>query len=460
VGLLIAVFAALLFGAYRFLGRSLFAEKADTYFVLLPDASGVQDGAPVLLAGVRIGRVSSVDLVDPRTARLTLSIREGRRIPQGSRAMVPTPLIGFGDNPVLIVPPREVQAAFMRPGQTMQGTKASALDGAFPELKVTVDELNKTLLATRALVSDSELRNDLAALMEHSAAAVQKLGGLASSAQGLIASNRASISQAMTSLAATMRDVQEGARLATELLRDDRWRKEADALLAQLNQTTAKAQELMTSLNDMVNDPALRDPLRVTAANVQAITDSGTRVAANSEEITKNGVAISKNVEELTRKANELADQAKEVLGKLQQFFERVPSSGAVKGLETEMSLVRQSDPAHWRTDLSASIPVSDGRFHAGIYDAFETNRLILQYAKPVSPKIDFRYGIFASKPGLGVDSRFSPRLSFRGDLYDINDPTLDLRLRYDLGKGLLGWAGIEKVFDNNVIAIGVGIRK
>jgi phospholipid/cholesterol/gamma-HCH transport system substrate-binding protein len=193
--------------------------------------------------------------------------------------------------------------------------------------------------------------------------------------------------------------------------------------------------------------------------NIKSITESGSRVAENTDEITKNGIAISKNVETLTIKANELAEQAKIVLEKLQGFFDRVPSGGAIKGIQTEMSLLRDTDTELWRTDLTASIPVSDGKLHLGLFDAFENNRFIIQYGKSFG-KADVRYGIYASKPSVGVDWRIAPRLSLRGDLYDLNDPTFDLRARYEFGGGLLGWFGVSDLWDRNSWILGVGIKK
>lgn len=459
VGLLVLVFVGLLIGAYAVLGRAIFAPKTDLYYAEVPDATGVNRGGPVLMAGVKIGRIEDIQLVDPRRARIVLAIDQGQRIPEGTTALVPTPLLGFGDNPITLVPPVAV-TTYLSPGATIAGSKASPFEGIFPDLGTTMSELNRTLIATRELMSDQKLKGRLEELLVTSSKAVEKLGNLAGSAETLVAENRASIKTAMASLSATMRDVQQGAKLATALLKDERWKNQADEMLTSLNRTASKAEELIASVNDLVNDPQLREPLRGTMANVQSMTDSGTRIAANTEEMTKHGVEISKNVEELTKKAIQLADEARDVLKKLQDFFNRVPSKAGLKGIETEMDLTRQTDPWHWRTDVSATVPISDGKLHVGLFDAFESNRIVLQFGKTMGRSLDLRYGVYASKPGAGVDFRFAPRLSLRGDLYDINDPTFDLRARYELGSGLIGWVGLDNVFEKNRFAVGLGIRK
>ena len=116
VGLLVVVFVVLLMGAYSFLGRTIFAPRANTLYAVVPDASGVNVGAQVLMAGVRVGTVDRVGLDSSKEARLTLAIDEKQRIPEGSTVQIPTSLIGFGDNPVLIVPPRNLTGTNCPPG--------------------------------------------------------------------------------------------------------------------------------------------------------------------------------------------------------------------------------------------------------------------------------------------------------------------------------------------------------
>ncbi|MFQ3677542.1 MAG: hypothetical protein SNJ74_06345 [Fimbriimonadaceae bacterium] len=105
-------------------------------------------------------------------------------------------------------------------------------------------------------------------------------------------------------------------------------------------------------------------------------------------------------------------------------------------------------------------LPLSDESIHLGVFDAFEANRLNVQLGRPLAKGLDYRVGIYASKPGVGVDYRVAPKLTVRGDLFDINDPRLDLRARFDLGGGVLGWLGVDRTFDRNAWSLGVGIRK
>jgi phospholipid/cholesterol/gamma-HCH transport system substrate-binding protein len=393
-------------------------------------------------------------------ARLTLAMDEGAKIPANSTVQVPTPLLGFGDNPVHIVPPETLTGDWVAAGATLRGTRLSAFEGILPDLDSTVTELNKTLVATREFITDSKLRDNLNGLIETGTRTIDKFGLLATNFQGVLAENRGALQASMRSVQAAMLDVQKSAALAKDLLEDPKWKDQATALLASMDKTILKANDLMGSVEAMINDPNLRQPMQESLANVKTITETGTRIAENSEKITAEGITISRNITELTAKANELAEEAKGVLKKISDFFNKVPSTGGLKGLEAGMDLIHETSPRHWRTDMVAKVPLKDSTLHLGVFDAFEGNKLNVQLSKGFGIGHEYRYGVYASKPGIGVDYRLARNLAVKGDFYDINDPRLDLGVRYEFRDGLLGWLGFNRMFDGNAFYAGLGFRK
>ncbi len=461
VGILVVVFVGLLFGAYAVLGKSLFSKETEAYFAEFADAGGVTPGTRVLMAGVRVGEVESVVLVGPSLARLALRIDKGTVIPEGTVANLPTSLIGFGDNPILLVPPAKVEGR-IGPGGTLVGMRRSALDGILPDSKQTVKELNATLAATRKLIEDTELRGSLVSLMETGNKTMEKFAGIATGTQALLADNRATIQRAMNDAALAMADVRKSAEIVAKLASDETMQAQLKAVIANLESTSKKTDTLVGELNAFVTDPSLKGPLRDSLANVQKMTDSGTRIAVSAEEMAKNGVIVSQRAIEIADKASGLADDAGKLLKQLQELVGRVPGTGGVKPLDVRMDLLRESRPNKWRTDVNMTLgkPFGDSSVHFGVFDAFESNKLNLQLGKGFAPGSEFRYGIYASKPGVGVDYRVAPRWFVVGDLFDINKLRLDLRGRYEFGNGLVGWFGVDRLFNDNAPMIGIGIRK
>lgn len=469
VGLLVVVFVGLLIGAFTVLGKSLFAPVPTLYFADFEDAGGTTPGTKILMAGVPIGEVESVELRGPKSARMTLAINSKTLIPVGSVALLPTAFIGFGESPIQILPPDEPVGGTLVAGAVLRGVKKGPLEGLLPDSKDTVKELNRTIVAARKLLEDERLKTSMNALINKGSKTIEQFGALASQAQQMVADNRLAIKGIVAQAQLAMSDVRKSTRMLAKLVDDPRYKRDAAAILDSLKATARKADELASNLNALVTDPRLRDPLNNVVANADRISASGTRIAettekiaTNTEKITSNGVSISEEVLTLSKKVNVLADEAREVLQKVKGFFDRTPGKGGIKPLEVGMDLLRETRPNYWRTDLSAEIgvPGSKTSYHVGLFDAFESNKITLQVGRSIGGANQVRYGIYASKPGVGVDYRLGTNIEMRTDLFNINDPRLDLRFRYDFGNGIVGWAGLADLLGRNSPSIGVGVRR
>jgi len=474
VGLLLVVFVGLLIGGYAVLGKSLFAQPRDAYYVDLADAGGVSEGTAVLMAGVNVGSVSTIRLLSPQRAQMKLELIKGTKVPAGSTVQLPTSLIGFGDSPVTIVPPTSETTAMLAPGATLMGSKGSPLDSIFPEGKQTVAELTKTMAAFRKLLEDEKLMGRVTDLMTTSNKTLEQFGKLAQNANGFMASNQASINRAIIAATSAVQDVHKVTLRIAELVQQGKLEKDAFAILDRVKTISKHADDMVQNLNQLVNDPKLRGPITASASNVADITSTGKSIASNVETMTKNGIEISQNAAvvsqkaitltdkatEIATKASEIEDQLKGVLDKVGGVFNKGAGGKELPKITTEMDLMRQSHPGYWRTDVGFSVPISDYRLDLGVYDAFESNKLTAQIGKSLTPRLGYRYGMYASKPGVGVDYLLAPRLSLRGDAWDINAPRLDLRTSYDIGNGLIGWLGFDRVLHDNAFTVGIGVRR
>lgn len=467
VGFLVIVFVFLLYGGYAILGRAFTKPSTVTYYSDFADAGGAVTGTTVTMAGVTIGTVKKVDLRDATTARLTLEVEQSVRIPAGSVAKIGASLIGIGASPIQIVAPKTQGKGYLASGAVIPGVKGSPIEGMLPEAQETLKQLDLTLSATRKLLENETLEKKLEALIDNSGKTLQKFGQLADSAQGLVAKtthlvgqNQPEIAQAMHNASLAMADIRKSTQLLSQLVESGKYQDQTLTLLKQLNATAAKANDLMANLNSFVSDPKMQANLKETMANVDKMTDSGTRIAANTEAISKNGITLSQKAIDLADKANSIADEAKAALEKISGFFNRGGVKPELPKVEGHLDLLRETEPAHWRTDLYGRFDIGKGFLDVGLYDAFESNKVILQAGEPLGSFGDYRYGIYASKPSVGVDFRVAPRVTLRTDLFDINRPQFNFRTQFDFGNGLMGWLGLERIFDRDAFVAGVGIKK
>lgn len=475
VGILVAVFVGLLYGAYAMLGRSLFQPAVKRYYADFEDANALVPGARIMISGVRVGNVSAVDLIEPRKARVTMLLDPKIVLPEGTVAITPSSLLGFGDTPIMLETPLAGGGAALAPDSVLVGKKAGPLDSISPDANKTVEELNAILAEVRTIVADKETKSDIKALIANSQATVASFGKLADRLDKVVASNQNQINQALTRGTAAIADVQRVTAAVAELIEGGQLQGDAKAILAQLKETSKEADQLVANMNTLVADPSISQTTRNVAdmtetgkqiaADVKTMTETGKGIATDAKAVSENAITLSKNAITLTEKTEKVLDGAIELEEKLKGILDKVGAAIPGKGLPrpditATMDLMRSQNLDRWRTDATLTYKTGGGRIDFGIYDAFEGNKITLQYGTKLDDRFSYRYGIFASKASAGVDYRFNSKLSLRNDFWDINNPRYDARLRYEFGNGLYGWAGVESIFRQNAPVFGIGIQR
>src|SRR5581483_3418147 len=148
------------------------------------------------------------------------------------------------------------------------------------------------------------------------------------------------------------------------------------------------------------------------------------------------------------------------LVDKLNKYVDSLGPHIKVPRLSTSLETSRNLETNRFQTDVTASYPLDGGRFlYGGIYDVTESNKIIAQLGQPIG-KGSLRYGIFASKAGVGVDYPLSPSLVFGGDLFDPNNIKLNLRATIKFGADWYGFVGIDKLFKEAEPRVGFGIRR
>ncbi|MCH7905172.1 MAG: MCE family protein [Armatimonadetes bacterium] len=461
VGLMVVLFGVLLLASYALLQRSMFAEETIEYYVEFEDAGGLSVGARVLLSGVQIGSVTRVELVRPGQARATLAVGKRYEIPEGVTAVLPTPFISIGDRQIQLIVPSD-STGVLSAGAVIPGTVFSPMETILPDSNKTLEELNRTLVALRGLLEDDELKAGLYGMISASEESITSFGNLANRMDGILARNAGKFDELLATTARSLLNLEALSLEVRELAESGLLQDKAVLLLDNLNEAVLAGKELIASLDVLATNPELTAAIMETAANVRSISDSGTRIAVSAELIAENGVIVSDEAIKLARKANELADEVGELLDSLKAAIERFQIGGTAftEGLEVSTDLTRELSHGRFRADVNVTLPVGETKVTFGLYDAFESNKLNLQLHNQLTNRLDLRYGVYASKPGVGVDYALAPRLAFRGDLFDLNDTQLDLRLRYQFTNTIHGWFGIERLLRRSSPSIGVGIKQ
>lgn len=462
---MLIAFIALLIYAWQFLGSRLSSDQ-HVYVVGMDDASGLMPGSQVLMAGVPIGSVSQIGLDAQNHAKLTIRIDRPHFVPQGSTAVVPSSLVGFGQSVLQIIPPAG-EAVPLQDGALIAGTRGNPLKSILPNSQETVANLNKTLVAFQKLLNNEKLKASLTGVMDNSAQAMHQVALLTAHANQMMGENQVSINRAITQASLALADVHKGSELVVHLLEKGQFQDQTMALLKSLTASSNRANQLVGDIQSFVNDQSLRANLNATMANTAKLTAEGQKIGESVKGLTDTGKDAAQHIITLTDHATQTADQASKLLAKLQSLVDKVdhkidkvggiPKIGPIK---SEMDVMRADRPNYNRTDFNAVIPFGKDNLHVGVYDAFESNRLNLQLGQYLRPGLEVRYGAYAGSLGLGVNWQIAPRLSLVNDVYGLNDPMDSLRAKYEIGHGFVGWLGVENLFERNRLSLGIGYEK
>lgn len=125
--------------------------------VVLPDATGVIDGAQVRLAGVTIGKVNSRNFLENyRGIELNLEIYEEYQIPAKSDFTSATSGL-MGDSYIKIIPPKKATGDYIEPGSTVSGDGTDLVADLSERATVLSDQMSMVLSELDSAVSETRV---------------------------------------------------------------------------------------------------------------------------------------------------------------------------------------------------------------------------------------------------------------------------------------------------------------
>ncbi len=467
VGAMVLLGVILMVVGMQFL-RARFSDRGHYLLkVRFSDARNVGTGASVLMAGVPIGFVRGVELVDsPPVAELTLAIREGVQIPTGSTFRIVGGTLLPTEARVEVVPPNQV-VGFITPNSTLDGEAPldfnTALSRLTPELENTLREVQLTLQAARALLEDQQLRTALVDTLEGVQQATLRAERLLRTVDGLIAENRAGISQLIREANATTQELRKAIANANRLLSDPQTEEDLRTTLANIRDATERAEAILSEIEQFVSDPELQSDIRQTTQNVRSLSEKANTLAERAEGVIDQTDQLLKNLNETVTEVRPTLREAGETLQRVNKAFERALSirTFGVQDATYRLEMVYNTETERYRTDLVTTLFLTGGRtLTLGLYDFTERDRLIAQYGTPVNSNLFLRYGLYASKPSFGVDYKLGEQGTLSLDLFDPNDWQGSLRLNWRVSENLLLWGGLESPFRRNQPAFGIRIER
>ncbi len=262
---------------------TVFRKGGSYYYVDLPTAGGLQEGASVWLAGLHAGRIARIDL-QKKDVRVHFTLQKGFRLREDSVASLP----------------------------------ATSLLSSGRKLSLTLGTPDSPFLP---------LKNDILGTKVETVLPIASLDGLVQKAEGLFESLQAAgpaIKAAAESVRNIAKKIEDGEGTLGKFINDPKLYqdlvaavKKMDEGLASFKSIAAKMDKGQGTLGKLLNDPKLYDELTGAVDKLNKGMDSFKSIAAkvdkgqgtlgklvNDEALYNDLRAASKGIAELTRKLN------------------------------------------------------------------------------------------------------------------------------------------------------------
>lgn len=472
VGLIVFGALALLIGIYWFLGGFSLRASSFPVYTVFPNAQKLDKGADVRMAGVKIGIVSDVVLTKSSKARIDMLIWNGTCIPSDSVARVTTGAF-VGDFYVEILPGHATDCVLS--GHQIKSVQIAQFDQLMNEASDLLVELKTTAKGINKVLDNKKLQEDINQTVASIRKSAESASMLILTAQNLIAQSSPEVQQTLKNLAAASGNAVDISQQMQECIAKD-IRPNIKPLIGQAKQAMTdmssalnEAQSLLSSLGEL--SPEMKQILAKANGAAQQAEQMLTNLNASSASIKNlatdpelicNVKATAKNIAEASCKANLAMDKVNQKLGAF--------GKGPTELQKSEIPLYGPSGDALWnaakgkyRFDANYTFALGYPMFmRLGLYNIGENTKLNVQAGNTFDETNALRYGLYASRLGVGYDHRFGKKVLISTDIFRPDDPQIEMRGIFSVKDGLGLYTGVQDLLDedNRDLLLGINYNK
>ena len=410
--------AALLIAVVVFFGGLRFSGSHDyTLYAGFGRAIGLNPEAQVLLAGVPVGRVEDI-ASDGTGVTVSMVIQNGVKIPRGSSVTIAQPGI-MGDKFVIITPSSATD--YYGNGDYLYGADEMGMDAMFTELNKMIILVQEMLTSINSIVGAPGFQTSVVQLVSNMEHMTAHLDGLTATLEQMAAENRGNLQGMLAQM---------------------------NTMAANLAQTTASVERIVSNLEIVGADPATAENLKKTLANITEASGRIARIAEGIESVAGDP-KTQEDARALIHNARTMTDKTNGLMGRL----------GNIK-VTPKVDAIYSGKADDWRTNFNLDIGEAKGLYATfGVDDIGGGDKFNAQVGTR-GTSFGARAGVVAGAAGIGLDAYAGEKFKFSADAYDPNDVTLRLRAQYQLRGGTYLFGEWNDVNNSRHRAFYTGVRQ
>lgn len=240
--------------------RSFVAAGGYDVSLLIDNAIGIRTKTPVEIAGIKIGQVKDIDLVDSRKAKLTLAIQKDVILPPDSKALIRSK--GFlGEIVIELVPGTAGGEAIKDGGSIQFAGQSGDVNMLLTQFNSIAQDIKAVSSSLRDMVSGDktspvwnivhnleQFTQTLANNQQNFNKMAGNLAELTESLKGTIAKSRENVEESLQRIASITKKVDEGKGTVGKLVNDDTTVNKLNEAVDNLNSVLGGLNKLETEI--------------------------------------------------------------------------------------------------------------------------------------------------------------------------------------------------------------------
>lgn len=450
VGIMTLVAAALLSYMVFVIGDFSFGDKGYNFVISFYTVNGLSNGSTVSLSGVRIGKVTNIEIRDDQVYVYAYISDSNIKVRKKSTFTISTAGL-MGEKYIEIMPTRDYTSPYVADGEVVPGVDPTRMEEVFEQGTLLLQKLQELTASAKDIIGDPELKENtrllfrnariasdrinevVTAVRDRTDSIVENLDSILKKVDGELERNREDI----RAVVANFRDMSERLANITEDSQED-----FKDIVSNISNMTRRLDEIVEELN---RNNQMTDDLRETIASIKDASDNAKEITREVKEIVVD--------KQIRQKINRGLDDAH----KLAQAVDKVFLNIRQTRIDFKYLLRYREDDEEFYSDLNVDLYPSDKTFYRiGVEDVGGEDLFNFMVARDADTSFVKRGGIISSKVGLGFDYYLAKELGLSLDVIDTSDTEVRVKAGYHVNDNLKFELRVDDVADEKDVNFGV----
>jgi phospholipid/cholesterol/gamma-HCH transport system substrate-binding protein len=450
VGLMTLLTSAVLIYMVYVIGDFSFSERGYNFTISFYAINGLSKGSNVSMSGVKIGKVTSIEIVDDQVYVHAYISDKKHHIRRKSTFTISSAGL-MGEKYVEIMPTRDYTSPYVADGEIIAGTDPVRMDELIEQGSVLLQRLQELTASAKDIIGDPDLKEDTRTMFRNARNAsdnineitvslrnrsdhiIESLDKILNSVSEEIDKNRKDIKQIVENFKKISDNIEKITGGNKENLRE---------IIANVKSSTDKLDDMIAKLNE--NDKMTND--------IRATMDSLKDASENAKEITKEvkEIIVDKDIK---KQVSTTLDDAHKLAKAVDKVFLNIQQTK----VDFKYLLRYHKDTEDFLSDINVDIyPNNTYFFRIGMEDVGNENDINAMLARDANTKFIKRAGIMKSKVGIGVDYKVAKDLMLSVDLIDTKDSEVRLKASYLINEHITFELRLDDAADDEKINFGL----